>query len=91
LKGINLFFENNITFDEYNIMKSFTSYSYHFSKEASLSTSISNGGLASFNIFDIQKKRLLFKNNFFPQLSDLDNTSLTNVWSSGEAIDIKDE
>ena len=91
LKGINLFFKNNITFDEYNIMKSFTSYSYHFSKEASLSTSISNGGLASFNIYDIQKKRLLLKDNFFPQLSDFDNTSLTSVWSSGEAIDIKDE
>ena len=91
LKGISLFFENNLIFDEYNIIKSFTSYSSHFFQEASLSNSISNGSLASFNIYDIQKKRLLLKNNFYPQLSDLDNTSLTNVWSSGEAIDIKDE
>ena len=91
LKGINLFFKNNLTFDQHNIIESFTSYSSHFFEEASLSTSISNGGLASFNIYDIQKKRLLLKNNFFPQLSDLDNTSLTNVWSSGEAINFKDE
>ena len=91
LAGINLFFENNLAFDEYNIIKSFTSYSSHFFHEDYSSTSISNGGLASFNLFDIQKKRLLLKNNFFPQLSDLDNTSLTNVWSSGEAINIKNE
>lgn len=91
LKGINLFFENNLAFDEYNIIKSFTSYSSHFFQEASLSTSISSGGLASFNVFDIQRKRLLLKDNLFPQLSDLDNTSLTDVWSSGEAINIKDE
>ena len=91
LAGINLFFEDNHTFDEFNIIKSFTSYSSHLFQEASLSTSISNGGLASFNIFDIQKKRLLSKNNFSPLLSDLDNISLTNVWSSGEAVNIKNE
>jgi len=91
LKAINLFFEKNLAFDEFNIIESFTSYPSHLFQEDSLSTSISNGGLASFNIFDIQKKRLLPKKNFFPLLSDLDNTSLTNVWSFGEAINIKNE
>ena len=91
LTGINLFFEKNHAFDEYDIIKSFTSYSSHFFHEDPISTTISKGGLASFNIFDIQEKRLLLKNDFFPQLSDLDNASLTNVWSSGEAINIDNE
>jgi len=41
------------------------------------------------NIFDIKSKRLLWRDESYPTLADLDNESLTAVWSSGECVNIK--
>ena len=40
-------------------------------------------------IFDINSKRLLWRDENYPILADLDNESLTAVWSSGECVNIK--
>ena len=91
LKCMNLLIDRDGTFDKHSIINSVTSDTSQFFNETSVSESIDKGSLASFNLFNIRSKRLLVNDNYFPLLSDLDNTSLTNVWSSGEAITIGNE
>ena len=89
LKVIEFFSYNKIAFDDRKILNSVTSNTSDFFVDTSLSGIIEKESLASFNIFDINSKRLLWKNENFPTLADLDNESLTAVWSSGECINIK--
>ena len=91
LKSIYFFFEYGETFNKSNIINSVTSYTSQFFLTNSLSGSIQNGALASFNLFDIQSRRLLLKDDCYPLLCDLDNASLTNVWSAGEVINIESD
>ncbi len=88
-KVINLFSENQSNFDDRKILNSVTSNTLDFFTEASSSGVIEKDGLASFNIFDINSKRLLWRDENYPTLADLDNESLTAVWSSGECVNIK--
>ena len=88
-KVINLFSKNEITFDDRKILNSVTSNASDFFVMTSLSGTIEKNNLASFNIFDINSKRLLWKDENYPTLVDLDNESLTAVWSSGECVNIK--
>ena len=88
-KVINLFSENQKTFDERKILNSVTSNTLDFFAETSSSGIIDKNSLASFNIFDIKSKRLLWRDESYPTLADLDNESLTAVWSSGECVNIK--
>ena len=88
-KVVNLFSKNGITFDDKKILNSVTSNTSVFFAEASSSSVIEKDSLASFNIFDISSKRFLWKNESYPTLADLDNESLTAVWSSGECVNIK--
>ena len=89
LKVVNLFSKNKITFDDRKILNSVTSNASDFFVPTSLSGIIERNSLASFNIFDINSKRLLWKDENYPTLVDLDNESLTAVWSSGECVNIK--
>lgn len=91
LKTINLLFDSGDSFDGYKIINSVTSYASQYFIETSRSENIEHGSLASFNLFNIQSKRLLPEEEGLPLLGELDNTSLTAVWSSGEAIKIKNE
>ena len=88
-KIINLFSRNQINFDDKKILNSVTSNTSVFFSENSLSSIIEKDSLASFNIFDINSKRLLWKDKDYPTLADLDNESLTAVWSFGECVNIK--
>ena len=88
-KVINLFSKNEIIFDDRKILNSVTSNASDFFVMTSLSGTIEKNNLASFNIFDINSKRLLWKDENYPTLVDLDNESLTAVWSSGECVNIK--
>ena len=88
-KVINLFSENQSNFDDRKILNSVTSNTLDFFTETSSSGVIEKDGLASFNIFDINAKRLLWRDENYPTLADLDNESLTAVWSSGECVNIK--
>ena len=88
-KAINFFFNNKTTFDDRKILNSVTSNTSDFFADTLLSGIIERDSLASFNIFDIDSKRLLWKDENFPTLADLDNESLTAVWSSGECVNIK--
>jgi len=88
-KVVNLFSKNEITFDDKKIIDSVTSNTSDFFAETSSFGIIEKGSLASFNIFDINSKRLLWKDENYPTLADLDNESLTAVWSSGECVNIK--
>ena len=89
LKVINLFSKNRIAFDDKKILNSVTSNTSDFFAETSSSGIIEKNSLASFNIFDINSKRLLWRDENYPTLADLDNESLTAVWSSGECVNIK--
>ena len=89
LKVINLFSKNGFAFDDKKILNSVTSNTSDFFAETSSSGIIEKNSLASFNIFDINTKRLLWKDEYHPTLTDLDNESLTAVWSSGECVNIK--
>ena len=88
-KVVNLFSKNGITFDDKKILNSITSHTSDFFAETSSSGIIEKNSLASFNIFDINSKRLLWRDENYPTLADLDNESLTAVWSSGECVNIK--
>ena len=88
-KVVKLFSTNGITFDDKKILNSVTSNTSDFFSENSSSSVIKKDGLASFNVFDINSKRLIWKNESHPTLADLDNESLTAVWSSGECVNIK--
>ena len=88
-KVVNLFSKNGVTFDDKKILNSITSHTSDFFAETSSSGIIEKNSLASFNIFDINSKRLLCKDENYPTLADLDNESLTAVWSSGECVNIK--
>ena len=88
-KVINLFSENQNNFDDRKILNSVTSNTLDFFAETSSSGIIDKNSLASFNIFDINSKRLLWRDENYPTLADLDNESLTAVWSSGECVNIK--
>ena len=88
-KVVNLFSENQNTFDDKKILNSVTSNTLDFFSETSSSGIIEKDGLASFNIFDINSKRFLYRDENYPTLADLDNESLTAVWSSGECVNIK--
>ena len=89
LKVVNLFSKNGVAFDDKKILNSVTSNTSDFFEETSSSGAIEKDSLASFNVFDIDSKRLLLKDENYPTLADLDNESLTAVWSSGECINIK--
>ena len=89
LKVIEFFSYNKIAFDDRKILNSVTSNTSDFFVDTSLSGIIEKQSLASFNVFDINSKRLLWKDENFPTLADLDNESLTAVWSSGECVNIK--
>ena len=89
LKVINLFSKNEIAFDDKKILNSVTSNASDFFAETSSSGVIEKYSLASFNIFDIKSKRFLWKDENYPTIADLDNESLTAVWSSGECVNIK--
>ena len=89
LKVINLFSENQNNFDDRKILNSVTSNTLDFFTETLSSGIIEKDSLASFNIFDINSKRLLWRDENYPTLADLDNESLTAVWSSGECVNIK--
>ena len=89
LKVIEFFSYNKIAFDDRKILNSVTSNTSDFFVDTSLSGIIQKESLASFNVFDIDSKRLLWKDENFPTLADLDNESLTAVWSSGECVNIK--
>jgi len=89
LKVINLFSKDRIAFDDKKILNSVTSNASDFFSEPSSSGIIEKNSLASFNIFDINSKRLLWEDENYPTLTDLDNESLTAVWSSGECVNIK--
>ena len=88
-KVISLFSENQNNFDDRKILNSITSNTLDFFTETSSSGIIEKDSLASFNIFDINSKRLLWRDENYPTLADLDNESLTAVWSSGECVNIK--
>ena len=88
-KVINMFSENQCAFDDRKILNSVTSNTSDFFTETSSSGIIEKDSLASFNIFDINSKRLLWRDENYPTLADLDNQSLTAVWSSGECVNIK--
>ena len=88
-KVVNILYENKNAFDDRKILDSVTSNTSDFFSEISSSGIIEKGSLASFNIFDINSKRLLWKDEDCPTLADLDNQSLTAVWSSGECVNIK--
>ena len=88
-KVLSLFSKNRIAFDDKMILQSVTSNTSDFFAETSSSGIIKKGSSASFNIFDINSKRLLCKDENYPTLADLDNKSLTAVWSSGECVNIK--
>ena len=88
-KVVNLFSKNEFAFDERKMLDSVTSNTSDFFAQASLSGIIKKDSLASFNIFDINSKRLLWKDENHPTLTDLDNESLTAVWSSGECVNIQ--
>ena len=88
-KVVNLFSENQNTFDDRKILNSVTSNTLDFFSETSSSGIIEKDSLASFNIFDINSKRFLWRDENYPALADLDNESLTAVWSSGECVNIK--
>ena len=88
-KVVNLFIKKEIPFDDRKILNSVTSNTSNFFAETSSSGIIEKNSLASFNIFDISTKRLLCDDENYPSLADLDNESLTAVWSSGECVNIK--
>ena len=88
-KVVNLFSKNEITFDDKKILNSVTSNTSDFFAETSSSSVIEKDSLASFNVFDISSKRLLWKDENYPTIADLDNESLTAVWSSGDCVNIK--
>ena len=88
-KVINILSENQYAFDDRKILNSVTSNTSDFFTETSSSGVIQKDSLASFNIFDINSKRLLWRDENYPTLADLDNQSLTAVWSSGECVNIK--
>ena len=88
-KVVTLFSENQNTFDDRKILNSVTSNTLDFFSETSSSVIIEKDSLASFNIFDINAKRFLWRDKNYPTLADLDNESLTAVWSSGECVNIK--
>ncbi len=88
-KVVNLFIKKEIPFDDRKILNSVTSNTSNFFAETSSSGIIEKNSLASFNIFDINTKRLLCDDENYPSLADLDNESLTAVWSSGECVNIK--
>ena len=88
-KVINFFSNNKISFDDKNILNSVSSNTSDFFADTSSSGIIDKESLASFNVFDINSKRLLWKDESLPTLADLDNESLTAVWSSGECINIQ--
>ena len=52
---------------------------------------IKKNGVASYNIFNFVKEKFLISSHNKPLLADLDNTSLSNVWSSGQIIDLNNE
>ena len=89
LKVVNLFSKNGIAFDDKKMLNSVTSNTSDFFEETASSGAIEKDSLASFNVFDINSKRLLLKDENNPTLADLDNESLTAVWSSGECVNIK--
>ena len=88
-KVVNLFSENQNNFDDRKILNSVTSNTLDFFTETLSSGIIEKDSIASFNVFDINSKRLLWSDENYPTLADLDNESLTAVWSSGECVNIK--
>ena len=89
LKVVSFFFNEDLAFDGRKILNSVTSNTSEFFAKTLPSGIIEKNSLASFNIFDINLKRLLWNNQNYPSLADLDNQSLTAVWSSGECVNIK--
>ena len=55
--------------------------------EISNTATIRKGGLASFNLFNYNINRFLVENLKRPLIYDIDNSCLTNVWSSGIRVD----
>ena len=88
-KVVNFFSKNRITFDDKKILNSVTSNASDFFVETLSSSVIEKNSLASFNVFDINSKKLLWKDENYPTVADLDNGSLAAVWSSGECVNIK--
>ena len=82
-KVVNFFSKNRITFDDKKILNSVTSNASDFFVETLSSSVIEKNSLASFNVFDINSKKLLWKDENYPTVADLDNGSLAAVWSSG--------
>ena len=76
--------KNLITFENKIINCITTNTSDLFSK-SDYSGCIKKGSLASFNIFNYSINSFFIKNDSY-NLSNLDNQSLTNVWSSGKQI-----
>lgn len=74
-------------FDTYKITNCVTTNASSFFIEISNSSKIRKGNLASFNLFKYNSNKFLAEDSNKPSMCDLDNSSLTNVWSSGIRID----
>ena len=69
-----------------NLIDCVTSNTSGFFPQIESSNIIKKGGLASFNIFNLNLNNLLTKKRGNVSLRDIDNKSLTNVWSTGKRL-----
>ena len=85
-KFMNLFTKSSDQFNINNLIDCVTSNASRFFPQIESSTVIEKGGVASFNIFNLQSNNLLIKDRDNVNLIDIDNKSLTNVWSFGKRV-----
>ena len=81
----------NDKFDSTNIIACVTSNAHRIFTDDSYSYSIRKGSLSSFNLYNCNSNNFLSTYDVIPRISCLDNTSLGDVWSSGQKLKEFDE
>ena len=83
--------DNEKSFDPYKILDCITTNTVSFFEDLSQREILKKDSLASFNVYNYHKEKFLIKHSSKPILVNLDNKSLTNVWSLGQIMDIKND
>ena len=86
LNFMSFFTNSSDLFNPNGLIDCVTSNASRFFSQIEGSSIIKKGGLASFNIFNLQSNTLLEKERDNVSLIDIDNKSLTNVWSFGKRL-----
>lgn len=78
--------EKTISFDQKKLINCITLNSVALFNKYSNSGSIDIGNQASFNLFDYTINKFISVDDVKPKLSDIDNQSLSHVWSVGKQV-----